>query len=125
MKKILVIDDDEVFRKTVNSALTSEGYVVVEAIDGSEGLKIVDVEKPDLILLDLMMPNIGGMSFLRELQGDKQSNKIPVLISSNFSSINSMSEGIEFGVRGYIVKSEESLKTIVNAVESIVGKAQG
>lgn len=124
MKKILLIDDDITFKKTVGDFLRNIGYEIVTAGDGKEGLEIVDKEKPDLILLDLMMPNIGGMDFLKILQKDKESNKIPVLISSNFSSVNKMTEGIEFGVRGYIVKSEESLETIKNAVESIIGKFQ-
>mgnify|MGYP003393663670 CR=1 FL=1 len=124
MKKILLIDDDATFKKTVGDFLKNIGYEIVEAGDGKEGLEAVDKEKPDLILLDLMMTNISRMEFLKILQKDNESNKIPVLISSNFSSVNKMTEGIEFGVRGYIVKSEESLETIKNAVESIIGKFQ-
>ncbi|MFZ2620903.1 MAG: response regulator [Minisyncoccia bacterium] len=124
MKKILLIDDDETFIKTVNQFLTELGYKVIEARDGREGLEVVGEERPDLILLDLMMPNLGGIDFLKLLQKDKESNKIPVLISSNFSSIDKVNEGIVYGVRGYIVKSNESLKTISNAVESIIGKAK-
>ncbi|MEQ1561164.1 MAG: response regulator [Nitrospira sp.] len=123
MKKILLIDDDEVFIKTVHATLVSAGYDVTNAKDGKEGLEKVEKDKPDLILLDLMMPNLGGMDFLKVLQKDDKANKIPVLVSSNFTSINRVNEGLEFGVRGYIVKSNESLKTITNAVESIIGKA--
>src|SRR6185436_1725142 len=113
-KKVLLIDDDETFIKTVHSALSALGYEVVEAKDGKEGLGIVKEVNPDLILLDLMMPNLGGMDFLREMQKDEQTKKIPVLISSNFTSISHVNEGLEYGVRGYIVKSNETLKTIAN-----------
>ena len=122
-KKILIIDDDITFQKTMSDAFKNSGYEVVEAHDGEEGLLLVEKESPDLIILDLVMPKLGGMDFLKILHKDKDSNKIPVLITSNFSGSDKISEGVEYGVRGYIVKSEESLKTIVNAVESIIGKA--
>lgn len=123
MKKILIIDDDPTFQKTIKDTLNPIGYVVLEALDGEEGLIMTKKEKPDLIILDLVMPKLGGIDFLKTLQKDKDSNKTPVLISSNFSGSDKVNEGMQYGVRGYIVKSEESLKTIVNAVESIIGKA--
>ena len=111
------------FQKTMSDAFKNSGYEVVEAHDGEEGLLLVDKELPDLVILDLVMPKLGGMDFLKTLNKNKNLNKIPVLITSNFSGSDKISEGVEYGVRGYIVKSEESLKTIVNAVESIIGKA--
>ncbi|HBD24952.1 MAG: hypothetical protein A2566_00680 [Candidatus Zambryskibacteria bacterium RIFOXYD1_FULL_40_13] len=122
MKKILIIDDDEIFRKTVNDSLTNAGYLIVEAKDGEEGLLVTEKEKPDLILLDLMMPNMGGMNFLKVLQKEGTENKIPILISSNFTSPNPVEEGIALGIRGYIIKSDESLETITTAINSIIGK---
>ncbi len=124
MKKILVIDDDETFLKTICDAFKNSGYKVVEAHDGQEGMIIVEKEAPDLIILDLVMPKMGGIDFLKMLHKDKSSNKIPVLITSNFSGSEKINEGIEYGVRGYIVKSDESLKTIVNAVESIIVRSE-
>ncbi len=124
MKKILIVDDDTTFLKTLGDFLKSYDYTVLEALDGEEGLIAVEKEEPDLVILDLLMPKLGGMDFLKMLHKDKDSNKIPVLISSNFSGSDKVNEGMEFGVRGYIVKSEESLKTILNAVESIIGKAE-
>ena len=123
-KKILVIDDDPTFQKTISDTLNSVGYEVLLAYDGQEGLLMTERESPNLIILDLVMPKLGGIDFLKALQKDKDSNKIPVLISSNFSGSDKVNEGMEYGVRGYIVKSDESLKTIVNAVESIIGKGE-
>ena len=122
MKKILIIDDDLTFQKTISDSFKSLGYEVLSASDGEEGLLAVEKESPDLVILDLVMPKLGGMDFLKMLQKDKDSNKIPILISSNFSGSDKVGEGMTYGVRGYIVKSEESLKTITNAVESIIGK---
>ncbi|MDO8471051.1 MAG: response regulator [bacterium] len=121
MKKILLIDDDETFLKTVNDFLSSEGYNIIVAKDGSKGLEVVEKESPDLILLDLLMPNSGGMDFLKILHEDERLSKIPILILTNLTSMNLVDEGLKFGARGYIVKSNESLKTIKSSIESVIG----
>ena len=124
MKKILVIDDDKTFQKTIRDTLEPLGYVVAEAHDGADGLKKIEKEKPNLILLDIVMPKIGGMEFLKTLNKNKTSNQIPILITSNFSGTSMIEEGMKLGIRGYIVKSDESLKTIVNNIELVIGKAE-
>ncbi|MDO8569707.1 MAG: response regulator [bacterium] len=121
MKKILLIDDDEIFLKTVNDSLRAKDYEVITAKDGREGLQITKKERPDLILLDVLMPDIGGMEFLKIIKANKELNKIPVLIVSNFTGMNYVEEGIRLGAHGYIIKSEESLKTITDTIESIIG----
>ena len=124
MKKILIIDDDKTFQKTMRDTLEPLGYKVTEAYDGEEGMKKAEKEKPELILLDIVMPKLGGMEFLKILNKDKNSSQIPILITSNFSGTSMIEEGMKLGIRGYIVKSEESLKTIVNNIELIIGKAK-
>ena len=123
-KKILVIDDDKTFQKTIRDTLEPLGYVIAEAHDGEEGLIKVEKEKPNLILLDIVMPKLGGMEFLRIINKDDHQNEIPILITSNFSGSNMIEEGMKLGIRGYIVKSDESLKTIVNNIELIIGRAK-
>ena len=120
MKKVLLIDDDEVFLKTVIDALSAENYEVITAKDGKEGLQVTKRRKPDLILLDVLMPEIGGMNFLKIIKEDEELNKIPVLVASNLTSMSHVEEGVALGARGYIIKSDESLKTIVDTVKSII-----
>ena len=93
------------------------------ASDGRVGLETVKKESPDLILLDLLMPNLGGIGFLEILHKDPELSKIPVLMLTNLTSINRVDETMALGVRGYIVKSNESLKTIKSSVQSIIGPA--
>ncbi|MDO8728317.1 MAG: response regulator, partial [bacterium] len=100
----------------------TKDYEVKVANDGEEGLKITKKEKPDLILLDVLMPNIGGMEFLKIIKADKELNKIPVLIVSNLNGMNYVEEGIKLGAHGYIVKSNESLKTIADTIESTLSQ---
>jgi len=120
-KKILVIDDDPAFIETINASLTTEGYEVVSAVDGIEGLKKTEEEKPDLILLDLLMPKLGGVAFLEKIQEGKSASPVPVIIVSNLSGMDKVSRGIELGVKGYIIKSDESMATIMDNVKSVFG----
>ncbi len=120
MKKILIIDDDLTFQKTMSSKLVTMNYEVESAYDGEEGLKMALANKPDLILLDIMMPKMDGLTVLKGLKSNKDLPTIPVLITSNLTSFDKISEGVALGVRGYIIKSNESLDTIANQVEFIL-----
>ena len=83
--KILVIDDDPVFVKATTAVLESKNYQVSAAFDGDEGLQKVQDEKPDLIILDIIMPTKDGFTVCEQLKGDPQLSKIPVLILTSFA----------------------------------------
>ena len=118
MKKILIVDDDLTFQKTMSAKLLTLNYEVLLASDGEMGLKSALSEKPDLILLDIKMPKLDGMGFLKALNANKEAGHISILITSNLSSMDTISQGAALGVKGYIIKSDESLDTIVREVES-------
>lgn len=124
MKKILIVDDNVFFAKTVADSLSPDKYKVVMAEDGEEGLKKLESEKPDLILLDILMPKIDGIEFLKILQSKRLKNKgelpVPIIITSNLSNMNKISEGVSLGVKGYIVKSDENLESIVSNIEQVI-----
>jgi len=119
MKKILVIDDDTTFVSSMKASLDSDTYEVTSASDGIEGLKHVEESRPDLILLDIMMPKMDGLEFLKEMNAKYGEGKIPVLITSNVSSLDKVSEGVMLGIRGYFVKSNESLESIRGLIEGV------
>ena len=119
MKKILIVDDDPTFQKTMSDKLISLGYEVVGATDGEAGLKVAYSDKPDLILLDIKMPKLDGIGFLKELKAKKDIDPISTLITSNMGTIDQISEGIALGVKGYIIKSNETLDTIAKEVENV------
>ena len=121
MKKVLIIDDDKTFQATMATKLKDSGYQSVCALDGKEGLDMAEAEKPDVILLDLKMPKLDGLGFLELLQLKKAEGekKTPVFITSNLSGIDEISEGVALGVKGYIVKSDETLDTIVSAINDM------
>ena len=120
MKKILIIDDDVVFQKTMADKLKPLGYEIVLAGDGEEGLAKAISEKPDLMLLDIKMPKMDGLTLLTALRAKKEIPQVPVLITSNLTTVDNISEGVALGVRGYIIKSNETLDTIVRQIETII-----
>ena len=101
-KKILVIDDEVDFVKLVRLRLESNGYEVAIASDGEEGLAKVSQEKPDMILLDIMMPKKDGYTMLHELKSKEETGSIPIIIITARAYMKDLF-GIE-GVADYIVK---------------------
>jgi two-component system response regulator VicR len=121
-KKILVIDDDQTFRELISSGVDKDIYQVETAADGVEGLEHLEKAMPDLILLDIMMPRMNGVEFLEKM--NEEHKHIPVIITSNDSSLDTISRGAELGVRGYIVKSNESMKTIMSSIERVFNEME-
>ncbi len=123
IKKILIIDDDRIFSKILKDGLIAGGngkYEVVTAFDGEEGFTVAMEEKPDLIMLDMMMPKVTGIEFLRKYRKEEIGKDTPVIVETQLSDLEKMSEGVELGVRGYIIKSDYSLDTILRQVEDIL-----
>jgi len=125
MKKILIIDDDEIFFKTMKDTLSKEKYIVSHVSNGEEGLNEMARNTPDIIILDLLMPKMGGVEFLDALK-KLGKNDIPILISSQLSKMedisNAIVSGMDIGVQGYIIKSSENLDGIVSEIEKTLEK---
>lgn len=123
-KKILIIDDDKIFSKILKDGLTkgSVKHEVTVAHDGEEGLEKVKQERPDLIILDMMMPKVGGIEFLKKMKLFNITPQIPVIVGSQLMDVEKISESVELGVKGYIVKSDFSLDNIIKQVENILNK---
>jgi DNA-binding response OmpR family regulator len=120
-KKILIAEDDEILRATLREKFTSEGFSVLVAADGEEGLAVVKKEKPDLILLDIRMPKVDGIAMARELK--KDGFTAPIIFLTNLDDITHIAEAIEINESDYLVKSDTKLDDIVKRVrERLSGK---
>ena len=104
MKKILIIDDDADILELTQKRLERYGYRVLAAKDGAQGLIKVREEKPDLILLDIVMPNQDGFTILRELKKSEATRRIPVIMLTAKSETKSIFEGEEYGAIDYFIK---------------------
>ncbi|MBS3133141.1 response regulator [Candidatus Woesearchaeota archaeon] len=103
-KKILVVDDELNVRKLVSFILTSNGYSAIEASDAEEGIEKAKQEKPDLIVLDVMMPNMDGFEAAQKLRSGKKTKDIPILMLSSRAQFEDKMKGIDAGAMDYITK---------------------
>lgn len=101
-RKILVIDDEPLIRKTVRLTCEKEGYVVQECANGADAIREVESFKPDLILLDLMLPDISGFDVCRDLR--RRGSKVPIVILSAKSEEIDVVVGLEIGADDYVIK---------------------
>jgi len=120
--KILVAEDDLFLVKAYQAKLTKEGWEVAIAINGEEAMHKVRSEKPDLILLDLVMPKKDGFEVLEELKDDKDLSKIPVIILSNLGQESDVERGKALGAVDYIIKTDLSIQNLVKKIKEILAK---
>jgi len=121
-KKILVIEDDKFLRELISQKLLKEGYEISEAIDGEEGLKKVKEEKPDLVLLDLILPGIDGFEVLSEIKDDPILAQIPVIILSNLGQKEDVEKGLRLGAVDYLIKAHFTPGEIVEKINNALKK---
>lgn len=103
-KRILVVDDEKELVKAIQIRLTASNYEVLVAYDGVEGLEKAQKEKPDLILLDILMPNMDGFETLAKLRENDQTKSIPVLMLTAKSQLEDVTKAHSLGALDYIVK---------------------
>lgn len=115
--KILLIEDDDPVRKVLAGKLESDGLEVLTAIDGEKGLKKALADHPDLILLDLVMPNMDGMTMLRKLREDRWGKEAAVIILTNLVDVYKAEEAAKQGVADFFVKSDWKLADLVKMIE--------
>ncbi len=106
-KSVLAIDDENDVLLIIKTALQSEGYDVLTATNGFDGLAIAEDQRPSLILLDLMMPEMDGMEVLKKLKETKVTDDIPVIILTGLSDRGKIREALDKGTSYYIVKPFE------------------
>ena len=119
-KNILIIEDDKFLRELIAQKLLQVGYNVSEAIDGEDGLKKTKEEKPDLVLLDLILPSIDGFEVLARLKSDPACSAIPVIILSNLGQKEDMERGLAGGAIDYLVKAHLTPMEIVAKIQAVL-----
>ena len=120
-KKILIIEDDKFLRELIVKKLVKEGYEISEAVDGEEGIKKVKEEKPDLVLLDLILPGIDGFEVLAQMKEDRNVTKIPAIILSNLGQKEDIEKGLKLGAVDYLVKAHFTPGEIIEKIKKILG----
>jgi DNA-binding response OmpR family regulator len=122
MKKILLIEDDKFLRELIIQKLGKEGYEVVEAAEGEVGVVKMTEEKPDLVLLDLILPGIDGFEVLRRIKENPVIASVPIIILSNLGQRDDVEKGIQLGAVDYLIKAHFTPGEIVEKIKAILTK---
>ena len=112
MKKILVVEDDQVIAKVIDDALQKAGFEVLKAVDGYQGQQTVLSQKPDLVVLDLMLPAGNGVELLQNLRKSTLTQTIPIIVTTSFRDEEVKKEMEQVGVQGYFYKPFEPSELI-------------
>lgn len=120
-KKILIVDDEESVLKVLVAKFNHEGFQTLAARDGEEGLALAFREKPDVILLDIIMPKMDGLTMLRKLRKDPWGKKVPVLILTNLSDDKNIAEAMVGGVYDFLVKASWETEDVIKRVKERLG----
>lgn len=120
-KRILIVDDEPNIVLMLSNRLKANGYDVLSALDGQAGLELAQTTRPDLIILDLMLPVIDGYEVCSRLKTDGRYSKIPILLFSAKAQQEDIAKGEETGADGYIVKPFEAQALLDKIKELLAG----
>ena len=121
-KKILFVEDESSLQKTFGEILKQEGYEVISALDGETGLRLAKEKKPDLILLDLILPKMNGFDTLEKIKEDPEIKGIPVIVLTNLERMADVDRAIGLGATTYLVKAQYNLEEVVEKIKKILSK---
>ena len=119
-KKILIIEDDKFLRELISRKLSSEGFNIVDAVDGEEGVRKIKSETPDLVLLDLILPGIDGFEVLTQAKKDPKTASIPVIVLSNLGQKQDIERGLKLGAVDYLIKANFTPGEIIKKAEKFL-----
>jgi len=120
-KKVLIIEDDKFLRELLGKKLSNVGYTAILAVDGEEGLEKIKKDKPDIVLLDLILPGINGFEVLERHKKDASISSVPVIILSNLGQSEDIEKGLRLGAKDFLVKAHFTPQEIVNKLQMVLG----
>lgn len=120
-KNILIIEDDDFFGGLISKKIADEGFDVSIATDGKKGLEQVKKIKPDLVLLDLLLPNMDGYEVLSEVKKDQAVSSIPVIILSNLNQKEDVEKGMKLGASDFLMKFQFTPEEVVAKIKKALG----
>ena len=117
MKKILIIEDEKILAEMYQDKFTQAGFKVFLAFDSKEGLTLAKKEKPDLIVLDILLPRENGIAFLTRLRKESEISSIPVVAFSNYDDLVTKKRAAKLGVKDYLIKTSYTPQEIVEKIK--------
>ncbi|MDO8264973.1 MAG: response regulator [Candidatus Parcubacteria bacterium] len=123
MKKILIVEDEKILAEMYQEKLIKTGFDVIASSEAEEGLEMAKTEKPDLILLDILLPRGNGIFFLKSLRNDSAISSLPVLVFSNYDDPETKQEAIKLGVKDYLIKTGYTPGEIVDKIKKYLSES--
>lgn len=120
MKKILIIEDEKMLAEMYRDRFAHEGFDVYSAFDAEEGMEVAKKIKPDLILLDILLPRANGTDFLEKLRSEEGVSETKVIAYSNYDDIASREKAETLGAKEYLIKTNHTPKEVVNVVKKYI-----
>ena len=120
-KKVLIVEDELSMQRALRSKLEQSGYAISTAADGIQAIEEMRKNRPDLVLLDLIMPRLDGISVLREMKKDEELRDLPVVILTNLSTGDKVAEAMQLGTFDFLVKANYSLDDVLKKVKERIG----
>lgn len=120
-KLILFIEDEPTLQKTLGRALERDGYEVQSALDGQSGLALIKRIKPNLVLLDLILPKMDGFEVLASIKQDPEIKETPVIVLTNLESPQDIEKALSGGATNYLVKANYELGEVIKKIKEIIG----
>lgn len=121
-EKVLIVDDTEFYQKAYKNKLLSAGYITSVANNGVEALKALTTDKPDLILLDLMMPIMDGFKVLQTVKANPNLQNIPVIVFSAKGASEEISKALQAGASDFLVKATTTPNKVVEKIKEVLQK---
>ncbi len=122
--KLLIVEDDAFLQKILVAKFAKEGFAVSSATDGEEGLALMKKEKFNLVLLDLIMPNMDGFDVLYAVQADAALKTVPVIVLSNLAQDEDVTRAKDLGATDFLVKGDLAINDLVRRVKEIFAKVR-
>lgn len=119
-KKIVLVEDDSLMSSILATHLISEGFTVISVTDGAQAFDRIQAEQPGIVLLDIVLPGVGGFDILQKLKQEESTKAIPVLILSNLGSKEEIQHGIDLGAKDYLVKANSMVEEITGKIQEIL-----
>lgn len=119
-KKILIVEDDKFLRELIARKLAKMGYEILQAVDGEKGMESIKENKPDVILLDLILPGIDGFEVLSRIGKDRELSEIPVLVLSNLGQKEDVEKALNLGASDYLIKAHFTPEEIIDKINEVM-----
>jgi len=122
MKKILFVEDESALQKTFGDILKQGGYEMISALNGEIGFNLAKAKKPDLILLDLVLPKMHGFEVLKKLKEEPETKEIPVIVLTNLEGMEDVGQAVKLGAAAYLVKAQYTIEEVMEKIKKAIGE---